>query len=153
MPSTEDDYEAKIEEERLNKFNEEQSKDETPRIGATWKLGYFIDQLGCIRRGFITIDDNKNKQDSTIVCEGYVYIDREIKSISDNKNKLILKVKPLHKDEMEIEIEASDLADSRKLQKILCNEFGSDDLGALNVKLIKYCTFQVSPKFLLFILS
>lgn len=116
--------------------------DENPRIRTAWKYGLFIDEEGCIKKGiYITVKENGqdvSKEIANIICQGYVYIDREIISICDNKNKLALKVKPLHGEEKEIEIDAYDIADNRKIQGLLCNVFGSDDIKDLKIKHIKY---------------
>jgi hypothetical protein len=86
----------------------------------------------------ITAKYDKNGMEShTIICEGYAYIDRVVESIGDNINKMILRVKPLHGVESEIEIDAKDLADNRKIRGILCNVFGTDDLSTLKVEHIK----------------
>jgi len=120
----------------LEELHEEEKIANNPRSKATWKYGLFLDEKNCIRKGIY--DEKNDKKSSLIICQGYVYIDREIKSLSDNKNRFVLKVKPLHRDEIELEIDACDMADNRKLQGILCNYFGSDDIGELKIKYIKH---------------
>ncbi len=114
-----------------------------------WMEGYFVHPDGMTYQGYTKFDkDTKSSYEGkTLISEGYAYISEIEEPVGDDSNIFIIKAKSVHSKKVEtIRIKAIDTADKRLLNGRLLNVFGTDDLGTLNLTVIKAIS-EKPPKY------